>query len=156
GVVRLLRTCPQGRLSVLDLDDSRGGAHACVRLEWPLVFGLDDARGGFEGFVDIAGFLAADLALAHRRAADVVVERGLVRERWLCFRPFHLELLCRLDSVPLLVGDDAEEPFLPHHPRAGDVSDRAFVDLHWHAAGDGGPDHAAMHHAWPLDVGAEV
>ena len=155
-VVRLLRTCPQGRLSVLYLDNGTGGPHARVRLEWPFVFGLDDACGGFERFFDVTGFLAADFVLAHWGAADVIVKRGLVRKRWLGVRPFHLELLCRLDCVPLLVGDDAEEPFLPHHPRPGDVPDGAFVDLHRHAAGDGGPDHAAMHHLRPFDVGAEI
>ena len=53
-----------------------GRAHAGVRLERPLVLGLDHACGGLERLVDIAGLLAVDLALAHRRLADVVVERG--------------------------------------------------------------------------------
>ena len=42
--------------------------------------------------VDIAGLLAVDLALAHGRLADVVVERGLIGERRLDVRPFDLEL----------------------------------------------------------------
>ena len=125
-------------------------------LERPFVIGLDHPRGGFERFIDIADFLAADLALAHRRVADVVVERGLIGERRLGVGPFHLELVGRPDGVPFLVGDDAEESLLPHHPRAGDVRDRAFLDFHRHAAGDGGADHAAVHHAGPPDVGAEV
>ena len=127
-----------------------------MRLERPFILGLDHARRGLEGLVDIAGLLAVDLALAHRRVANVVVERGLIGERGLGVRPFHLERLRRLDRVPFLVGDDAEEALLPHHLGAGDLLDRAFVDLHRHRAGDGGADHAAMHHVRHLDVGAEV
>ena len=37
-------------------------------------------RGGLERRVDVTGVLA-DLALAHRRLADVIVERRLFRER---------------------------------------------------------------------------
>ena len=133
-----------------------GRPHAGMRLERPFVLGLDHARGGLEGVVDIAGLLVVDLALAHRRLADVVVERGLVGERRLGVRPFDLELLRRLDRVPFLVGDHAEEALVPDHLGAGNVLDRAFVDLHRHRAGDRRTDHAAVHHARHLHVGAEV
>ena len=83
------------------------------------------------------------LALAHRRLADVVVERGLVGERRLAVRPFDLELLRGLDRVPFLVGDDREEVVLAHHARARDVLDRAFVDLDRRRARDRRTDHAA-------------
>ena len=154
--MRLLRAGPAGDVAVLDLDQRAGRAHAGVRLERPLVLGLDHARGGLEDLVDVAGFLAADLALAHGGLADVIVERGLVGERGLGVRPFDLELLRRLDRVPFLVGDDPEEALLPHHLGARDVLDRAVVDLHRHAAGDRRTDHAAVRHARHLDVGAEV
>ena len=86
-----------------------------------------------ERLIDVAGLLGVDLALAHGRLADVIVERVLIDERRLHVRPFDLELLRRLDGVPLLVGDDAEEALVPDHLGARDVADRAFVDLHRHA-----------------------
>ena len=154
--MRLLRAGPAGDVAVLDLDQRAGRTHAGMGLERPFVLGLDHPRGGLEGVVDIAGLLGVDLALAHRRLADVVVERGLVGERRLGVRPLDLELLRRLDRVPFLVGDDAEEALVPDHFGAGNVLDRAFVDLDRHRAGDRRADHAAMHHARHLDVGAEV
>src|SRR5262249_57934713 len=96
---RLLRAGPAGDVAVLDLDQRAGRAHAGMRLERPFVLGLDHAGGGLERLVDVADLLAADLALAHRRLADVIVERGLVRERGLHVRPFDLELLRRLYDV---------------------------------------------------------
>ena len=110
-------------------------------------------RGGLERLVDVA-VLLLDLRLAHRRLADVVVERVLVGERRLDLRPFDLELLGGLDRVPFLRRDDAEEAVLVHHLRAGDVLDRALVDLDRHRARDRRTDHAAVHHARHLDVGA--
>src|SRR6516225_5660472 len=62
--MRLLRAGPAGDIAVLDLDQGAGRPHAGVRLERPFVFRLDYARCGLEGLVDVAGFLAADLALA--------------------------------------------------------------------------------------------
>ena len=47
-------------------------------LERPLVFGLDHARRGLERVIDVAGLLTLDRPLAHRRVADVVIERGLI------------------------------------------------------------------------------
>src|SRR5258707_1876254 len=82
GKMRLLRAGPQCDLIILDLDHGAGRAHAGMGLERPLVLGLDHARRALEGLVDIAGFLAAELALAHCGAANVVVERRLVGERW--------------------------------------------------------------------------
>src|SRR5262249_30122885 len=154
--MRLLRAGPAGHVAVLDLHYGASWPHAGVGLERPFVFGLDHTRRALERVVDVAGFLAADLALAHGGAANVVVERGLIGEWGLGVRPFHLERLRRVDRVPFLVGDDAEEALLPHHLGAGDVLDRAFVDLDRHAARDGGPDQPAMHQARGLDVGAEI
>ena len=57
--MRLLRAAPAGDVAVLDLDQRAGRAHAGMRLERPLVFGLDHARRRLERVVDIAGLLAA-------------------------------------------------------------------------------------------------
>src|SRR6516164_7684711 len=107
--MRLLRAGPAGHVAVLDLDQGAGRPHAGMGLERPFVFRVDHARRALERVVDIAGLLAADLALAHRGAANVVVERRLVGEWRLGVRPFDLERLRRLDRVPFLVADDAEE-----------------------------------------------
>ena len=95
------------------------------------------------------------LALAHRRLADVVVERGLLGKRRRRVRPLDLDRLGRLDGVPLLVGDHGEEIVLAHHPRAGDVLDRGLVDPDRGRAGDRRADHAGMQHAGHLHVGDE-
>ena len=42
--MRFLRAAPAGDLAVLDLDQRAGRPHAGMRLERPLVFGLDHAR----------------------------------------------------------------------------------------------------------------
>ena len=152
--VGFLRPGPAGDLAVLDLDDGASRPHAGMRLERPFVFGFDHARRRLERLVGIAVLLLD--ALAHRRLADVVVERGLVRERRRDARPLDFQLFGRLDRVPFLVGDHAEEALLPHHAGAGNVLDRALVDLHRHRAGDRRADHAAMHHARHLHVGAKV
>src|SRR5436305_8766498 len=86
----LLRAGPAGDVTVLDLGHGAGRPHTGMGLERPLVLGLDHARGGLEGVIDVADFPAADLALAYLSATDVVVERGLVGERRLRVRPFHL------------------------------------------------------------------
>ena len=152
--VRLLRAGVAGDAAVLDLDHGAGRAHAGVRLEWPLVFRLDHARGGLERFGGVADRLLVH-RLAHRRLADVVVERVLRRERRLDVRPLHLERVVRLDRVPLLVGDDGEEIAFAHHARAGDVLDRAFVDGHRRRARDRRADHAGVDHARDFHVGDE-
>ncbi len=126
-----------------------------MRLERPLVLGLDHLRGGLERRVDVA-VLLLDVALAHRCLADVVVERGLGRERRRRLRPFDLELLHCLDRVPLARREHGEEAFLPHHLGARNLLDRRLVDFHGHRARDRGPDHARVQHARHLDVGAEV
>ena len=125
-----------------------------MRLERPLVLGLDHARGGPKRLVDIADRPHV-LALAHRRLADVVVELGLLRERRLGVRPLDLEFLVGLDRIPFLVGDDGEEVVLAHHARARNVLDRAFVDGDRGRARDRRADHAGMQHARNLDVGDE-
>ena len=145
----------QVTLAVLDLDQRAGRTHAGMRLERPFVFGLDHLGGRLERLVDVA-VLLFDLALAHGCLADVIVERGLLRERRLGVRPFHFQFFRRLDGVPFLVGDDAEEALVPDHLGAGNSLDRAVVHLHRHAAGDGGTDHAAVHHARHFHVGDEV
>ena len=97
-----------------------------------------------------------DLALAHRRFADVIVERRLFRERRRGAAHSTLSLSRRLDRVPFAVGDDAEEALVQHHLGAGNVLDRAFVDLDRHRAGDRRPDHPAVHHAGHFDVDDEI
>src|SRR5271166_5197851 len=121
--VRFLRASPAGDIAVLDLDRGAGGAHAGMRLERPFVFGLDYTGGGLEGFVHIAGFLVADLALSYRGLADVIVEGAPIREWRLGIRPFHLELLRCLDRIPLLVGDDADKALVPNNLGAGNIGD---------------------------------
>src|SRR5262249_58285602 len=74
--VRLLRAGPAGHEAVLDLDGRAGRTHGGVRLERPLVFGLDDARGVLEGVVHVA-VLLVHRALAHGRVAHVTVDPGL-------------------------------------------------------------------------------
>ena len=145
--MRFLRAAPAGDLAVLDLDQRAGRPHARMRLERPLVFGLDHARRRLERLVDIAGFRGLHRALARRCLADVIVERSLIGERRRRVRPNDLELLRRLDRIPLLVGDDAEEALVPDHFGGRDIFDRAFVDAHRHGAGDRGTDHAGMDHA---------
>ena len=90
------------------------------------------------------------------RLADVVVKRSLLGEWRINLRPLHLQFLRRLNGIPFLVGNDAEEALVPHHFGAGNVLDRAFVHLHRHAAGHRGTDHAPMHHARHLHIGDEV
>src|SRR5262249_28767180 len=82
--MRLLRAGPARHVAVCDLDESAGRPHAGVRLDWPLVYRRNHLRSRLEDLIDIPGFLAPNLALAHRRVADVRVERGLIRERRLC------------------------------------------------------------------------
>ena len=102
-------------------------------------------------------FLPSASRFAHRRIADVVVDRrSLLRERRLDVRPFHFELPHRLDGIPFLVGDDAEEALLPYDFGARNVLDRSFVDLDRHRARNLRTDHAAVHHAGHFDVGDEI
>src|SRR5262249_44552722 len=108
-----------------------------MRLEWPFVFGLDDAGCALECLIDIAGLLG-DFALAHRRLADVIMERRLLRKRRRRVRPGHLEFARRLDRVPLLVGDHAEEALIPDYLGAGNVLDRALVHSGRYRASDRG------------------
>ena len=156
GEVRLLRSGPQRDLAVLDVDHGAGRSHAGMRLERPLVFRLDDAGRRLESILDVADILAGGFRLAHRSVADVVVDRSLIRERRRGLRPLDLELPHRLDRIPFLVGDDAEEALVPDHLGAGNVLDRAFVDFYRYRAGDRRPDHAAVHHAGHFHVGDEV
>ena len=153
--VRLLRARPARDLAILDFNQSAGRTHAGVRLERPFVLGLDHLRGVLEGLIDIA-VLFFDVALAYAGLADVVVQRGLIGERRLDLRPFHLELLGGLDRIPFLVGDDAEEALVPDHFGARNVLDRGFIDFYRHGAGNGRTDHPSMHHAGHLHVGAEI
>ena len=108
-----------------------------MRLERPFVFGLDHPRRRFEGVVDIADRLAL-FALAHRRLADVIVERRLIGERRRNLRPLDLELPRRLDRIPFLVGDDAEEALVPDHLGARDILDRASSTFTGTAPATGG------------------
>ena len=120
--VRLLRTAPAGDFAVLDLDQRAGRPHAGMRLERPFVIRLDHLSGLGEGGIHVAVMLL-DLALARRRVANVIVEFGLLRERRLRLRPFHLQRARRLDRIPFLLGDDGQEAFVPDDLRAGDVLD---------------------------------
>src|SRR5262249_51458906 len=114
--MRLLRAGPAGDVAILrDLDQCAGRSHAGVRLERPLVFRLDHARGGPECLVDVAGLLGVDFTLADRRLADVIVERVLIDERGFGVGPFDLQLLRCLDRTPFGLGDDAEETLVPNY-----------------------------------------
>ena len=77
--VGFLRPTPASDVTVLDLNQRAGRAHAGVRLEWPFVLGLNHFRGGLEGVIDIPVFLF-DAALAYAGFADVVVKRSLLGE----------------------------------------------------------------------------
>src|SRR2546429_3775811 len=107
-----MRAGPAGHVAVLDLDQRAGRAHAGMGLERPFVFELDHAGGSAERLVDVADLLAFVDALARRRLADVIIERGLVNERRLYVRPLDLERLRGLDRVPLVLGVDGEEALL--------------------------------------------
>ncbi len=152
--VRLLRAGVAGDAAVLDLDHGASRAHAGVRLERPLVFRFDHPRGGLERFGGVADRLLVH-RFAHRRLADVVVERVLRRERRLDVRPLDLQRVVRLDRVPFLVGDHGEEVAFAHHARAGDALDRPLVDAHGRRARDRRADHAGMDHARDFHVGDE-
>ncbi len=93
-----------------------------MRLERPFVVGLDDSRGRLERLVHIAVLLFHD-TFAHRRLANVIVQRGLFREWLRIGRPFHLQHLGRTDRVPFLVGDDTQETLVPNDLGAGDFLD---------------------------------
>ncbi len=141
--------------AVFDLDQRARRSHAGVRLERPFVFGLDHARRGAERLVDIA-VLLFDLRLAHWRLADVIVERVLLGKRIGGVRPFDGELFGCLDGVPFAIRHHAEEAALPDDLRALDVLDAGLIDLHRDRARNRRTDHAPMHHAGHLHVGAEV
>ena len=49
-----------------------------------------------------------------------------------------------------------EEPCFQTDARAGDVGDRCVVDSGWHAAGNGGADHASVQHAGQTNIGDEL
>src|SRR5712692_9572841 len=87
--MRFLRAGPAGDFTILDLDDRTGRTHTSVRLERPLVLGLDDTRRSPERPIDIT-HLFRFFALARWCLADVIVEPGGVRERRRCVRPFNL------------------------------------------------------------------
>src|SRR5262249_3062361 len=91
-VVRFRGAGPQGRATVLELDDCAGRPHAGMRLERPLVVRLDHPCGVPERLIHAGAVVVLDLALAHRGAADVIVEPGWVGERRLGRGPFDLEL----------------------------------------------------------------
>ncbi len=148
AIVRLGRAGPHRRAVGTGVDDAAARTHAGMGLERPFVFVLDHARRGLERFIDIADRLAVDALAAHRRLADVVVDRvGVVRERRLDVRPFDLELPGGLDRAPFGVGDDAEERMaFAHHAHARDALDRGLVELHRHRARDRRTDHAAVRH----------
>ena len=136
--MRLLRAGPAGDMAVLDLDHRAGRAHAGVRLERPLVLGLDHARRGLERLVDVADRLARPRACAPapcgcgRRARP---GPGTAAPR----RPFDLELSgTALIASHSLSATTREEVVLAHHARARNVLDRAFVDLTGVAPATGG------------------
>ena len=116
--VRFLRPAPAGDVAVLDFDQRASRAHTGMRLERPFVLRLDHPGGGFERLLDIA-VLLFNLCLAHRRFADVIVERGLLRERRDTLRPFDLQLFGSLDGVPFRVSNDAEEALIPDYLGVG-------------------------------------
>ena len=76
-----------------------------------------------------------------------VVQPVIAREIRLRLRPGHLEGRRRLDGVPFLLGHDREQVLDPDHLRAGNVCDRAFIDLDRHGARDRRADHARVQHA---------
>ncbi len=153
--MRLLRAGPQGRPVLPRVDDGAGRAHAGMRLERPLVFGLDDASGTGKDRVDFT-FRDRRFALDDGRLTDVLIECGIFGKGWCCLGPGDLEPLGRLHRVPFALGDDAEEALVAHDPNAGDVVHRALVDRDRHRTGDRRADHAAVQHPRHLDVGHVV
>ncbi len=126
GGVRLLGGVPDGDLVALDLGQGAGRRQARVRLERPLVVGLDHLVRLGEGGGDVAGRLL-HLPLGGRGLADEVVELGRRGEGRGGLRPGHLQRPGRLDRVPLALGRHADEVLVPHHPRALDVGDAGLV-----------------------------
>ena len=51
---------------------------------------------------------------------------------------------------------DHTKALFPDHVRAGDVSDRSFVDSDWHAAGNRGADHASVQHTGQANIRDEL
>ncbi len=153
--MRFLRAGPASHLAVLDFDNGAGGTHGRVRLKRPLVLGFNDASCAPERVLDVADLLGL-FALADRRLADVIIERGSVREWRRRVGPLYLQLFRRLNGIPFSVRDNAEEAFVPDNLSARDVLDRTFIDLDRQGTGDRRPDHTAMHHARHFDIGDEI
>src|SRR5262249_4720211 len=97
-----------------------------------------------------------DLALAHWRLADVVIERGLAGERRRRARPLDLEGPHGLDGVPFPRPRTTEEGLAPPHLGTGDVLRARPLDFAGNGAGGPTPEGARMQHAGLLDVGAVV
>ena len=153
--VRLLRAGPARDLAVLDLDQRAGRPHAGVRLERPFVFGLDHARGAvLNASSTLPSFLSTSRACAPapcgcgRRARS---GRGTAAST---FDHSTLSFSAALIASHSLSATTPRKPFSQTTLAPGNVLDRALVDLHRHRAGDRRADHAAMHHARHLDVGA--
>ena len=135
--VRLLRAGPAGDAAVLDLDHARRPDPCGMRLERPFVLGLDHARRGLERLVDVAGRLAFDLALAHRRLADVVVDaRPGLGNGGSTSDHSTLSFSAAWIASHSLSATTPRKSFSQTTLAPGNVLDRALVDLDRHRARD--------------------
>src|SRR5258706_13969486 len=98
-------------------------------LERPLVLRLDHLGGRPEGLIHIAVVFLHG-ALANRGLADVVVQRRLGREWRGKLRPFHLDLLYRLDGIPFPVRPPAAATVSPTPAAAAGVLCGDFVPFY--------------------------
>ncbi len=151
AVMRLLPAGPDRGFAVAHVGDAAGGCHAGMRVERPLVGGLDDPGRIGKRLVDIADILLV-VAMHRLGVADVIEQVFLVGEGRLHVRPRDLELLGGPDRVPLLGRDEADETLLPDHLHARNVFHRGFVDRDRHRAGDRRTDHASVQHAGNFHV----
>ncbi len=151
--VRFLRAGPDSDAFRAHVGDRAGGPHARVRLERPLVLGLDDAGGGLEHALHVA-FLNRVFALHHGCLADVVVDfRHRRKGVLLDLVPRDLEHARGAHRVPLVIGHHRDEILFADDARTFHLFDGAFVDARNGAGGARAPDDPGVKHLREGDIG---